>query len=398
MNSRSSWLASEPPAEKPRASNSHLVVAMLFAATVWLQANERFAQKLRAAHLMVRRGTRVSHYLLSAVGAVAVLFAVTVWLVPVPHHRVSAVQVVSAQHNASPASATPPLVAAAASHESQPDVLAAIAPPNTTGSPRSPFVNTGMVVPDAREDHALSAREQELATGYLSRRYRVAPQAVSALVKAAASAGHEVGIDPLLLLAVMGVESAFNPYAQSNVGAQGLMQVMPKVHQDKLNSFGGRNAALNPRANVEVGARVLKDCIISGGSLADGLRMYVGSSTKSDGGYGAKVLAERARLRAALGQQRATPALAALRHRAANTGRRVQLTLNDSTPAATAQGGGGEVSVKPSQGVAQGGLGEVPVKPPQSLAQNNAGEVHIKATQQSDAQNGVTGEVPIKMQ
>jgi hypothetical protein len=402
MNPRSSWLASESLAQKPRATNHHLVVAMLFAVTVWLQANERFARKLRTAHTMVRHGTRVSHYLLSAVGAVAVLFAVTVWLVPVPHRHVSAVQLMSAQHNAS-GGPTPSLVAAA--HQGplqQGDVLAAIAPPDTTGTPHSPFVSTSMVVPDAREDHELSPHEQDLITGYLSRRYRVAPQAVSALVKAAARAGHEEGIDPLLLLSVMGVESAFNPYAQSNVGAQGLMQVMPKVHQDKLQSFGGRNATLNPQANVEVGARVLKDCIVNGGSLADGLRMYVGSSTKSDGGYGAKVLAERARLRAALGHEGGggMPALAALRHRAANTGRRVQFTLDDAAaaPSTTAQGGG-EVPVKPQQGVAQNGLGEVPVKPPQSLvAQNNAGEVRVKATQQSDAQNGTTGEVPIKMQ
>jgi hypothetical protein len=76
------------------------------------------------------------------------------------------------------------------------------------------------------------------------------------------------------------------------------MQVMSKVHSDKFDYFGGPAAALQPLANIKVGALVLKDCIARGGSLATGLRFYVGSTTpNSDGGYGAKVIAERGRLR-----------------------------------------------------------------------------------------------------
>jgi hypothetical protein len=75
------------------------------------------------------------------------------------------------------------------------------------------------------------------------------------------------------------------------------MQVMSKVHQDKLEYFGGPEAALHPLANIKVGALILKECIARGGSLAGGLRLYVGSTSAGDGGYGAKVLAERDRLR-----------------------------------------------------------------------------------------------------
>ena len=78
---------------------------------------------------------------------------------------------------------------------------------------------------------------------------------------------------------------------------KGLMQVMSKVHSDKFEYFGGSHAALDPLANIKVGALVLKDCIARGGSVAGGLRYYVGSTTQDDGGYGAKVLAERTRLR-----------------------------------------------------------------------------------------------------
>jgi soluble lytic murein transglycosylase-like protein len=152
---------------------------------------------------------------------------------------------------------------------------------------------------DARNPATLgSAREQAVVAEYIARKYRVAAQATAQLVKAAYLTGREVGIDPLLILGVIAIESSFNPYAESGVGAQGLMQVMTKVHQDKYEAVGGVAAALNPYANIKIGALVLKDCIARAGSLEGGLKYYVGAATtNNDGGYGAKVLAERARLR-----------------------------------------------------------------------------------------------------
>jgi len=164
---------------------------------------------------------------------------------------------------------------------------------------------------DARNTSALgSAREQAAVADYIARKYRVATQATAQLVKAAYMTGREVGIDPLLILGVIAIESSFNPYAESGVGAQGLMQVMTKVHQDKYEAVGGVTAALNPYANIKIGALVLKDCIARAGSLEGGLKYYVGATTNTDGGYGAKVLAERARLRALLGLSGADTATA----------------------------------------------------------------------------------------
>lgn len=155
---------------------------------------------------------------------------------------------------------------------------------------------------DARSTSTLgSAREQAAVADYIARKYRVAAQATAQLVKAAYLTGREVGIDPLLILGVIAIESSFNPYAESGVGAQGLMQVMTKVHQDKYEAVGGVAAALNPYANIKIGALVLKDCIARAGSIEGGLKYYVGATTNTDGGYGAKVLAERARLRQLLG-------------------------------------------------------------------------------------------------
>jgi hypothetical protein len=95
----------------------------------------------------------------------------------------------------------------------------------------------------------------------------------------------------------MAVESGFNPFAQSPVGAQGLMQVLTRVHSDKYESFGGKLAAFDPLTNLRVGARVLQECIARAGSLEGGLRFYVGAANlDDDGGYATKVLAEHARL------------------------------------------------------------------------------------------------------
>ncbi|MBY4898155.1 lytic transglycosylase domain-containing protein [Cupriavidus sp. AU9028] len=155
---------------------------------------------------------------------------------------------------------------------------------------------------EARYSNSLdSAREQAVVADYIARKYRVAAQATSQLVKAAYLTGREVGIDPLLILGVIAIESSFNPFAESGMGAQGLMQVMTKVHQDKYEHVGGVAAALNPYANIKIGALVLKDCIARAGSIEGGLKYYVGATTATDGGYGAKVLAERSRLRRVLG-------------------------------------------------------------------------------------------------
>jgi hypothetical protein len=140
--------------------------------------------------------------------------------------------------------------------------------------------------------------KQQAALAYwLGKKYRIAPEPLSALVAEAFEIGARTGLDPTLTLAVMAVESGFNPFAQSPVGAQGLMQVMTRVHSDKYENFGGNLAAFDPVSNLRVGAKVLQDCIAQGGSIESGLRLYVGAANiDDDGGYTSKVLAEHVRL------------------------------------------------------------------------------------------------------
>lgn len=141
-------------------------------------------------------------------------------------------------------------------------------------------------------------RQQQLVTNWLAKRYRVANDAVDMLVSASYLTAKETKLDPLLILAVMAIESRFNPFSESPVGAQGLMQVMSKVHQDKFSELGGVKAALNPVANIKVGAMILKDYVNSAGSIEAGLKRYVGAADNdTDGGYGHLVMSEYKRLK-----------------------------------------------------------------------------------------------------
>lgn len=141
-------------------------------------------------------------------------------------------------------------------------------------------------------------RQQEQVAHWLSRKYRVAPEPLSTLVAEAFALGKRIRIEPTLILAVMAIESRFNPYAQSPVGAQGLMQVMTRVHTDKYDDFGGHLAAFDPVSNLHVGVQVLQECIArAGGSIEGGLKLYVGAVTTDGSGYVNKVLSEHKRLR-----------------------------------------------------------------------------------------------------
>lgn len=143
-----------------------------------------------------------------------------------------------------------------------------------------------------------TAKQQQSVTNWLARRYHVSIDATNMLVSEAYLTAKDIQLDPLLILSVMAIESGLNPFAESPVGAQGLMQVMSKVHQEKFEDQGGLKAALNPVTNIRVGAQILKDYVTRGGSVEAGLKLYVGAAlSDSDGGYGNRVLAEYRRLK-----------------------------------------------------------------------------------------------------
>ncbi|MCO5107681.1 MAG: transglycosylase SLT domain-containing protein [Burkholderiaceae bacterium] len=142
--------------------------------------------------------------------------------------------------------------------------------------------------------------EQQKVAQFVAKKYRIAVGDVQHLVAYAYGAAREFRLDPYLVLAVMSIESSFNPNARSPAGAQGLMQVLTRVHADKFAPFGGATAAFDPVANISVGSRILKEYLVREGSVEGALKSYVGAALQAhDSGYGYKVLSERERIAAA---------------------------------------------------------------------------------------------------
>ena len=183
----------------------------------------------------------------------------------------------------------------------QPVVVAVVEPVATVApTPKAVAEAVAVETTHMRDSHAMlgNSKQQQYVTNWLSKRYRVAGDAANMLVSTAYLTAHELKLDPLLILAVMAIESGLNPFAESPMGAKGLMQVMAKVHHDKFAEVGGQQAALNPVANIRVGALILKDYVKRTGSVEGGLKTYVGAADMdSDSGYGSKVLAEYRRLK-----------------------------------------------------------------------------------------------------
>ncbi|HZM36545.1 MAG TPA: transglycosylase SLT domain-containing protein [Burkholderiales bacterium] len=137
---------------------------------------------------------------------------------------------------------------------------------------------------------------QEALVEHLARRYRVAVGPTGHIVRTAYRAAGRMNLDPLLVLAVISVESRFNPIAESGMGARGLMQIIPKYHLEKLAEHGGEGAVLDPESNILVGTRILREYVRRTGSLEAGLQFYNGAAWDETARYTRKVLAERERL------------------------------------------------------------------------------------------------------
>ena len=167
----------------------------------------------------------------------------------------------------------------------------------------SPTTVVSQYLKSAATAHLPVAEESryDAVVDYMAHKYAVSRQVVFDLVKTTAQVGRRYGIDPLLLVAIIGVESGFNPIAESGSGAKGLMQVIPQFHLDKFAEFGGAKSAFDPRANIAVGAQILRQYLqASSGNLLVALQSYAGASPDRGSIYGNRVLNEKDRLSALL--------------------------------------------------------------------------------------------------
>ena len=159
-------------------------------------------------------------------------------------------------------------------------------------------IPTSKIDPQALDSNLMgSIQNQRAVADFFEKKYSLDRAKIEEYVSNTILIAKEVNIDPVLLLAVISVESNFNPNTKSHAGAEGLMQVMTSVHKDKYALYGGTTEAAKPEVNIRVGAYILKYLIATAGSLRNGLKFYVGAANADDdGGYTDKVMAERNRL------------------------------------------------------------------------------------------------------
>ncbi|MEK6593208.1 MAG: lytic transglycosylase domain-containing protein [Pseudomonadota bacterium] len=177
-----------------------------------------------------------------------------------------------------------------------------------TGDSRSRMLSMGALKPAASGESATreaanpEVLRYRVLAEFLAKRYKVSQDVTFDLVSIAHGAGYQLGLDPLLIMAIIAVESRYNPIAESVAGAKGLMQIIPKYHTDKLDEFGGEKAIFDPATNILVGSQILKEYLRRTGNLGIALQMYAGALNDEQDVYTSRVLGEKQRLQQVVGR------------------------------------------------------------------------------------------------
>lgn len=154
------------------------------------------------------------------------------------------------------------------------------------------------------EDEGALSDEMERVRDWIADTYQVSEETIEPALAAAETHAEELGFDPLLIVAIMAVESSFNHRAVSNMGALGLMQVIPRYHKDKIGPNRGRNVLFDPEVNVRVGTLVLHEGLQRYGSMQRALQYYNGALNDPKARYTRKVMALKKRLMLIAGRDR----------------------------------------------------------------------------------------------
>ncbi len=164
-------------------------------------------------------------------------------------------------------------------------------PAYVVAAPRGTIVSRSGTVQAVRPGASADPSVDILAV-IVARKYRVSQEATREFVRTAYREGARHGVDPVLIVSVIAVESRFNPVAQSDGGAMGLMQVIPRFHMDKFDATN-QASVFDPHLNIRVGVKILKEYIGRSGNELAGLQLYNGAPSDSSFTYATRVLAEK---------------------------------------------------------------------------------------------------------
>jgi len=109
---------------------------------------------------------------------------------------------------------------------------------------------------------------------------KITPDIKEKIVNAVIISEKRFNIPPLLIICLIKEESNFNPEAHNRFGATGLMQVIPRYHQDFIVLNGWKQEDLfNVSNNVTLGTSILKKYLKQkDGDIVKALEKYVGAS------------------------------------------------------------------------------------------------------------------------
>lgn len=118
------------------------------------------------------------------------------------------------------------------------------------------------------------------------------------IINATFAEAEEHKIEPMVMLSVIAVESRYQQFAKSHMGAVGLVQVIPKYHRTKISALRDFNLDLwSIEGNIKVGTKILKEYIdLADGNVQRALQMYNGSSRDRSLSYSKKVYNQLAKL------------------------------------------------------------------------------------------------------
>jgi len=177
--------------------------------------------------------------------------------------------------------------------------------------------------PDAGAGPQPSRGSEFLRAHVANRMQRLGGHGIDEVAEAILSASRRAGIDPLLLLAIIEVESAFDPSARSNRNALGLMQVRPATLWREVERSGLEgDDPHDPELNVAAGALYFRRLVMAFGPNDVALMAYNAGPNRILGliragqipdrflEYPRRVRAVEARLRRALAVESAGAAVA----------------------------------------------------------------------------------------